>query len=74
MNDRDPPSSASRLRGRPQPGLYDAGEHRDLLGAQHQVGAERRLEVVGGHDRHALGVQAAPLHADAMHAMAERGA
>jgi hypothetical protein len=45
-----------------------------LFGGQYGIGAERGLELAGGHDRHALAVQAAPLHADTRHAMAERGA
>jgi hypothetical protein len=32
------------------------GQHRDLLGGQCRVGAERCVELAGGHDRHALGV------------------
>ena len=58
--------------GRAEAGPDGGGQQVDVGVRQHPVIAQRAAEQVGGHDRHALGVQAAALDVGAVDAQ-QRG-
>jgi hypothetical protein len=61
------------IGGRTESAASGGGEQLHVGVRQHSVIAERAAEQVSGHDRHALGVQAAALHVGAEDPQQRRG-